>query len=430
MALYEVLIPGKGVVHAGLDWVNVAGLDGEFKRTADRLEAAWHYSIKPPEDSDDRLTSFVQKSESKKAPTSGAGLLIGLLHAEKSFISLLKVADGTYWLLVVEDGQPRSIASNQSTDFVGDEADTLLTLRNIVHSLDNPQTPVFTDCEEIVKQVSFPLEVRPLSLEIIAESISNKDLAKFKYKRYTKQPVFVFLILFLSISLAVAGWWYWTEVQAKDYRLIQQKKKQELAKRKEELANQVAAALNATPDVVKSTLAYLSVINSEVPPWISGWKLDEISCASGQCNLTYKPKLLATWQGYVESKPKAWPVPTFGSDFEVVNQPLPVKFPDMKVREAADLLGKDQVVFDFGNLAQLSKEVGVGVKMTKEPARVAGTASDSWIPLRGEFEVVGPIVVLEDFVNYLPKFSGLSLLVINLSDSGIGFKLTGDLYAN
>lgn len=428
MALHEVLVPGVGTVHAGFDWVTVSSLDGEFKRAADRNEASWFFSIQALDGIEDRFLAFAKKNESKNPPIAGASLIIKALKEHSSFISLLKIDENAYWLLGVENGVPFCEAMSQSVDSVADYHDTLLNLRNLIaHQQSSIDTVLYTDCDEIVREISFSGTVHDFSVDDLSESFSKKDLQKIKFKRYTKVPIIGIPVTLFLFVLIGGGAWYYLDQEAKDYKKIQERKRQELIQRKNELSSQVEGAINAAPPVAMSVNSYLKAI-ADVPPNISGWALSGISCGAGQCNLTYKPRFFATWSGYLDGKPAAWPEPAFGSDFGVVNQSLPVLLPDYEKRTQESLGRKTEIIFEFGNAAQLAKELDISMSLSGDPARVAGGVEDSWVPLSAGFSVSGPIYLLQDLVDYLPRNSGLEVLDIQIG-SKIIFDLKGVIYA-
>ena len=203
-----------------------------------------------------------------------------------------------------------------------------------------------------------------------------------------------------------------------------------VAQRKIELAAAVSTAINATVPARVAVPAYLEAARA-FKRLVEGWKLTDVECAGQGCTLTFKAQPFATWAGYLKAKPQDWPPPTFDSDIEKITQPIPVTFPTVAPRTAEALPPRERVRFDLGNLAQISKTLGLSVTLPSSWARVAGKAGpdEQWVPMVGIYGAKGSSVLLKDLAQRLPDISDVTSVSFKLDDS-LSFDLKGNAYAN
>ena len=179
--------------------------------------------------------------------------------------------------------------------------------------------------------------------------------------------------------------------------------------------------------------AYLET-TGKIPRLLAGWKLAEVECAGQDCLLTYKAQAFATWAGYLKAKPAGWPMPTFDGDIEKVSQHIPVQFPSFTPRTADTLPRRDNVRMDLGNLAQVSKTLGLTITLPNAWERVAGNTAvaspdEQWVPMTGPFGATGSAVLLSDLAKRLPEIADVTTLGFKL-DEKLNFDLKGKVYAN
>jgi hypothetical protein len=432
--LYAINVPEIGVINGGFDWKQVSSLESfssELNRLASSEDPSWYASIKS--DDDEAMVAFAQKAKFKKTPISGVSILRNVLKDDKSFISLIALDEDRYWLLYLEEGVPYCSAISQSTDYIADDAgDVLVFLRNILSSKKAASVPIYSDCRELLEEINLELDIRDFSLEYLSESLkaAKTKIEKYKFSRYSRLPVIKISIGVLLLSLLGGGLWYWQDSSSKDLEAQKRQRQAEIRRSKQELAQQVDAAINATPHAKKVLPLYMSGIGT-APPLISGWALSAMNCERNSCMLTYKAKSFATWRGYLDAKPKKWPEPIFGVDTTVVYQPLGIDVPEIPPRTVQELSPKSNAVMDIGNLSQIVKEVGVDLKMLGEPTRVAGNGlgPDAWIPYVLRFTVSGPGHLASALMQRLPDGSGLKNLDFKVADV-VTFEMTGEVYAN
>lgn len=425
-----VQIPGYGQAIAGLDWLSLPGLDGkstEIKQLGRGVDAAWQFvwSIKGHED---EYVAFVSKGEVKKRPVAAASLVRAAV-SEDLYLALVDVGDGRLWTFAVKDGMPA-----KRMDRVGDAADLMGMVKDFLTSLPEPsKAPIYTDRPELFEKLPFPVDVRSFSLEILSHSIKKRDFSKAAFTWYSAAPIGG-IAVGVALILLVCGY-YAYQIQAEETarREAAQIRQREIAQRKVELATAVSTAINTTPSARLTVPVYLETTGS-VPRLVAGWKLAEVECAGQGCTLTYKAQAFATWAGYMKAKPAVWPAPIFDGDIEKVVQPIPVEFPPFDPRTADTLPQREKVRMDLGNLAQVSKTLGLTITLPNGWQRVAGNPAvaspdEQWVPMTGIFGATGSAVLLNDLAKRLPEVADVTTLNFKL-DEKLNFELKGKLYAN
>lgn len=440
LALVDV--PGYGQALAGLDWLAVPGMDGrrkEIRQLGRSGQASWEYvwATKGQRGEDENVTvALLSKDDSRKRPVAAAALVRAAI-SEANYLVLIDVSiaseghsnEKRYWLLAVERGMPVT-----QRDLVGDEHEVMAAFKDYLNTQPHGSVlAIYTDQPDRLNHLSYKMEIRAFTLGILGHSIKKRDFSRAKFRRHTDLPVFPLIAL---AALLVAGGVYKVqqmqaeEAARRDAALIRDRA---IAQRKHELASAVAIALNSTVPVRVAVPAYLDATKG-LKRSLEGWKLTGIVCAGSGCTLTYKAQAFATWAGYLKAKPPEWPDPILESDIEKVTQPIPVLLPDYLPRKAESLAARDQVRFRLGNLAQVSKNLGLTLSLPSSWNRLAGNPAlnsqeDQWVPVAGDFVAAGSAVLLKDWSRRLPDACDVSSLTFKLDDP-LTFDMKGKAYAN
>ncbi|WP_411566811.1 type 4b pilus protein PilO2 (plasmid) [Pseudomonas orientalis] len=434
LALIEV--PGFGQVIAGLDWLSLNGF--ESKRTEVRhlglgTDVAWEYVWTVKGDNRDKRSSvaLLSKQQSRKRPVAAAPLVQAAV-SEDAYVVLVVLAgdqdEPQYWLLAVEDGLPVT-----RMDLVGTLNEVMAAFHDHLNGYTGQELAVYTDQPEKLHELNYDLDIRQFSVSILSHSIKKRDVAMAKFSRHTSMPIIQILIV---AGVLIAGGVYWVmDMQAKeaaqrDAALIRQKA---VEQRKQELASAVSAALNRTVPANIAVVAYLDTTR-DLKRSIEGWRLSELECAKDACTLTFKAQAFATWAGYLKAKPDQWPAPVFDSDIDKIIQPLPVQLPTYVHREASGLPTRDRVRQALGNLAQITKNVGLTISVPASWQRIAGNAAlnspeEQWVPMAGDFNASGSAVLLEDLAQRLPDTCDVVSVTFKLN-TPLTFEFKGKAYAN
>lgn len=427
-AATPVHIPGFGQAVAGLDWLLLADMEGrttEIKQLGRGVNAAWQFvwSMKGQED---EYVAFVSKGEVKKRPVAAAALVRSAI-GDDCYLTLVDIGEGRLWVFAVKDGVPAN-----RVDRVGDPADLMGLVSDFLTTLPEPsKAAIYTDKPELLERLPYSLDVRPFSLEILGHSIKKRDFSKAAFSRHSSVPVGGIVVGVVLAGLVGGYYVYQMQAEAAAQRDAVQIRQRKIAKRKVELTNEVRTAINAAAPARVVMPAYLETM-SDVPRLISGWKLGAVECAGRACTLIYKAQAFATWAGYVKAKPAAWPAPTFDGDIEKVTQTIPVQLPQSVSRTADTLPQREKVRNDLGNLAQVSKALGLTLAPPNDWQRVAGKAGradEQWVPMKGTFTATGSAVLLKDLAMRLPDIAGVSRVAFKL-DEKLTFDLKGEAYAN
>ena len=174
---------------------------------------------------------------------------------------------------------------------------------------------------------------------------------------------------------------------------------------------------------------------SSLPIQINGWKLTSIFCEALACTLTYQAQSFSTWRGYMLAKPSEWADPSFTADTAIVNQSIAVELVESHKRNAEQLQSKESLRYELGNLAQLVAPLGMQLRFLSNWEKVIGQGQPQKngleglnIPLRSEFTVTGPSILLADFSQRLPVDASFQSLTVKLEDKST-FELKGQMYA-
>lgn len=436
LALVE--IPGFGQALAGLDWLAISGMDGkgtEIKQLGLGVEAAWEYvwTAKGQDGDEDKVSvALLSKEDSRKRPKAAAALVRTAI-TETSYLTLVELGEEAgeqrFWLLAIQDGLPV-----KRMDLVGDANEVMAAFKDHLNTLDHGTLlPIYTDQAAMLTDLPYELDIRPFSLGILGHSIQKRDFTRAAFRRHTSLPVIPIL---MCVGLIAAGGAYYVhQIQAeeaarRDAALIRERA---IAQRKQELFAAVSTALNSTLPARIAVPAYLEA-TQDLKRSLAGWKLTNIECAGQGCTLTYKAQAFATWAGYLKAKPPEWPAPSFDADIEKVTQPILAQLPDRVPRNAESLPPRDQVRLQLGNLAQVSKNLGMGLTLPSAWNRVAGNAAlnspeEQWVPMVGDFVATGSAVLLKDLARRLPDTCDVSSVTFKLDDP-LTFDLKGKAYAN
>jgi hypothetical protein len=428
--LTQLQVPGFGTALMGLDWLTLPGLDGtrnEIKQLGRGADAAWEFVWKGKGQAES-CVALVSRTESRKKPVAAAGLIRAAI-SEDQYLTLIDVGDDRLWLFATENGVPIP-----RTDRVGTATEVMAQVRDVLNRFSNPsELPVYTDQQALLEALPHSLDLRHFSLQILGHSLHKRDFGKAAFSRHTSLPV---IPLLLCVALLVGGCAYYVyqlqaeETARRDAALVRE---QAIAQRKLDLANAVNAAINATVPARLSVPAYLETTR-DLKRLLEGWRLTGLECTASTCTLTYQAQAFATWAGYLAAKPKSWPAPIFDSDTQKVTQPLTVELPSSPPRTVEALPPRDAINQKLGNLAQVSKVLGVTLTLPSAWARVAGNAAvavseENWIPMIGAFSASGSAVLLEDLAARLPATGGVSRVTFKLDDP-LTFTLEGTVYAN
>lgn len=434
LALIEV--PGFGQVIAGLDWLSLNGFESkrnEVRHLGLGADVAWEYVWTVKGDNREERSSVVllSKQQSRKRPVAAAPLVQAALN-EDTFVVLVELAGDQdelqYWLLAVDEGLPV-----KQLDLVGTLNEVIGALRDYLNGYSGQALAVYTDQSEKLHELNYDLDIRQFSVSILSHSIKKRDLVKAKFRHHTSLPIVPILVV---AAFLTAGCVYWVmdmqaqEAAQRDAALIRQ---QAIEQRKQELASEVSAALNSTVPAHIAVAAYLDTILG-IKRSIEGWKVSDLECAKDSCLLTFKAQAFATWAGYLKAKPEQWPAPVFDNDIEKIIQPIPVQLPSYVPREANGLPPVDQVRQALGNLAQVTKNVGLTISVPASWQRVAGNAAlnnpeEQWVPKAGDFNASGSAVLLEDLAKRLPDICDVVSVTFKLN-TPLTFEFKGKAYAN
>jgi hypothetical protein len=428
--LTQLQVPGFGTALMGLDWLTLPGLDGtrdEIKQLGRGADAAWEF-VWHAKGQIESAVALVSRAESKKRPVAAAALLRAAF-SEDQYLTLIDIGEDRLWLFAAQNGVPIL-----RTDRVGPASEVMAQVRDVLNRFSNTsELPIYTDQQTLLQALPHSLDVRHFSLQILGHSLHKRDFTKAAFSRHTSLPIIPIVILAAVMTAGMAYYFYEVaviEAQRRDAAVLRE---QAIAQRKLELANAVNAAINATVPARLSVLAYLETTR-DLKRLLEGWRLTGLECAASTCTLTYQAQAFATWAGYLAAKPKSWPAPIFDSDTQKVTQPLTVELPSSPPRTVEALPPRDAINQKLGNLAQVSKVLGVTLTLPSAWARVAGNAAvavpeENWIPMIGAFSASGSAVLLEDLAARLPATGGVSRVTFKLDDP-LTFTLEGTVYAN
>lgn len=421
-------IPGHGEALAGLDWLALPGLDGkraEIRQLGRGINAAWQYVWSSKSDN---YVAFVSKSESKKRPVA-APALVKQAISDESYLVVIDVGDSTLWSFGVVDHMPAG-----KIDQVGDPAHIMSGVRDFLSTLpDATQAPIYTDRAELFETLPFTLDVRPFSLDILSHSLKKRAASKAAFSGYSSVPMGMIVAGLLAV-IGFGGFFVYEQMTAEQSRHDATVAAQrDAAQRAQQLAQQVAQAINAAPPASMAVSAYLQTLSS-LPLHIAGWRLSDVLCSGNTCTLTFEAQPFATWGGYMQSKPAAWPAPVLGTNIQKVEQTVPVNISGMPARTVDLLPNREGLVLALGNLAQLSKPIGITLALANrgEPVAVSPNAAngvDPSVPVKAGFSVSGSAALLKDFAARLPEAAGVVDLSFQLTNEKTTFDLKGEAYA-
>ncbi|TES72613.1 type 4b pilus protein PilO2 [Pseudomonas syringae group genomosp. 3] len=428
--LTQLQVPGFGTALMGLDWLTLPGLDGtrdEIKQLGRGADASWEF-VWHAKGQAESCVALVSRAESRKKPVAAAALIRAAI-SEDQYLTLIDIGEERLWLFAAQNGVPIP-----RTDRVGRASEIMAQVRDVLNRFSNPsELPIYTDQQARLEELPHTLDLRHFSLQILGHSLHKRDYGKAAFRRHTSLPVIPIL---LCVALLAGGCIYYVyqlqaeETARRDASLVRERA---IAQRKLELANAVSAAINATVPARLSVPAYLEATR-DLKRLLAGWRLTGLECAASTCTLTYQAQAFATWAGYQTAKPKSWPTPIFDSDTQKVTQPLAVELPSNPPRTVEALPPRNVVNQKLGNLAQVSKVLGVTLTLPSAWARVAGNAAvavpeENWIPMIGAFSASGSAVLLQDLASRLPATGGVSRVTFKLDDP-LTFTLEGTVYAN
>lgn len=431
--LTQLQVPGFSSALMGLDWLTLPGLESErdeIKQLGRGHDAAWQFVWKG-EGQAESSVALVSRRESPKRPTAAAALVRAVID-EDFYLTLIKVGEDNYWLFAVCPAQ--SSMGIKRVDRVGPWIDVSHQFKDLLNgAADVSKLPIYTDQQERLAAFPYLLDVRDFNLQILAESLDKRDFAKSGFTRHTSLPIVPMLVMVAMLIGACAYYLHDLQAQETAQRDAALARERAIAQRKQELAQAVNNALNATVPARVSVSAYLEATR-DLKRLVAGWRLTGLECSAATCSLTYQAQAFATWAGYLAAKPASWPAPTFDNDTQKVTQPLTVQMPSVLPRTMDALPTRDAANQKLGNLAQVSKMLGLNLTLPSAWARVAGNAAvavpeESWIPMSGVFNAAGAAMLLGDLAARLPVTSGVASVTFKLDDP-LTFDLKGIVYAN
>ena len=429
MALIQV--QGFGEAITGLDWIALPGLESpgvEIRQLARSANAQWQYTWKKAGKPTPYIC-FVPRGKSKKKPVA-AGMLVSAAIHDQTYMTLIEIDDLQYWVFAAVDGQPA-----KRMDFVGKAPAVLNSIRDFISTLSgSEELPVYTNLPELLDTLPHRFDVRPFSLDILAHSIQKKDYSQAKFQRYS--PLSLKVTLFVSFALLASAGYSIFQDQIEQMQLRQAAKERqiEIDNKLKELSASVEKEINSSQPIAHVMPALWHALSS-LPIQINGWKLTSIFCEALACTLTYQAQSFSTWRGYMLAKPSEWADPSFTADTAIVNQSIAVELVESHKRNAEQLQSKDSLRYELGNLAQLVAPLGMQLRFLSNWEKVIEQGQPQKnglerlnIPLRSEFTVTGPSILLTDFSQRLPVDASFQSLSIKLEDKST-FELKGQMYA-
>jgi hypothetical protein len=428
--LTQLQVPGFGIALMGLDWLTLPGLEStrdEIRQLGRGTDAAWEF-VWHGKGQADSSVALVSLSMSKKRPVAAAALIRAAI-TEDQYLTLIDVGEDRLWLFAAQNGVPIKRA-----DRVGTTSEVMAQLKDVLNGFSNPsELPIYTDQQDLLSALPHSLDVRHFSLQVLGHSVHKRDFSKAAFNRHTSLPVVPLLVCVALLAGCCAYYVYQLQAEETSRRDAALVRERAVAQRKLELANAVNTAINTTVPARLSVPAYANATR-DLKRLLAGWRLVALECAAASCTLTYQAQAFATWSGYLAAKPESWPAPTFDSDTQKVTQTLPVQLPSSPQRTIETLPPRDAANQQLGNLAQVSKMLGVTMTLPTAWARVAGNAAaaspdERWIPMIGAFNASGSAVLLENLAARLPATSGVASVTFKLDDP-LTFDLKGTVYAN
>lgn len=437
-----IRLEGKGTVLAGLNW-QVLGVMNE-KAVVRGQDAQWYCNWEPLAGGNEYL-ACLPKGAFRNAQVAGAPVVQKVV-SENTFLLILELkADkqgekaaaeqrkDLFWVLGLRDCSPvLSGSTERSADFVGTLPEVLSLARDFMQLAKGEDAlPVYTNCADAIieplKQTA-ALQKHVFDLEIFAGSVEKKHFAKAKFKRYHALPLLkIGIAVTVFMAAGAYGVHYMQDAAATAKRMAEQRKKAD-QERQQQLKAQLDLGINSLPSVEAATNNYLNALQS-APVTVGGWKLTEVNCAGSECMLTYKSEAFATWETYERFMPKSWLKPTFDNQIDRVLQPVFITaLGEKPTRKTEDLLSLNEATFRVGNLAQLSRNVGISMKLESQGARVVQGVEEAWMPYKLEFQATGPAPLLASFVRRISYEVGVKSLSFKL-EKDMTFDIKGEVYA-
>lgn len=425
--LKQLEVAGYGQALAGLDWLALDGLESqrtEIRQLATGANASWQFLWVDP-DQHEKQVALVSKKDCSSRPVAAASLLCAAIP-DKTYLSLISIEEGLFWVFALVKGLPA-----KRMDFVGSEHEVMAMVRDFVSGQERTRDlPVYTDEPDLISTIPYRMELRSMSLEVLGHSLKNSDYKKAAFDRYS--PVSLPMVATLAVAV-VAG---------SAYMAYQSHSKTERA-RAEALAKQQAKAENMAKIQADIDMAINSTLPAEhlaqyvqslhsLPATVGGWRLSEMACKAQQCEVIYAAQALTTWRGYMQAKPVQWPEPQLEGGIDQIVQPIVIAKEPSPARTKDQLPLRNDLSFDVGNLAQISRLVGLQVHplINWEPVTAArGPGSEEVsIPVRTTFDATGPAVLLESFAHRLPAATGIEQITFAIKEN-ITFSMKVQAYA-
>lgn len=425
--LKQLEVAGFGQALAGLDWLALDGVESqrtEIRQLASSANAAWQFLWSDP-DEHEKLIALVAKKDSAKRPFAAAALLRTAIP-DKTFMSLITVEAGLYWIFAQVNGLPA-----KRMDFVGTEHEVMAMARDFVTTRDRSHDlPVYTDEAELFLNIPYRMELRSMSLEVLGHSLKKNDFKNAKFERYSAVSLQLMVTAFVFALIGIGYTSYQSHIknqQARSEALARQTAKE---KNIAQILLDIDKAINSTLPV-KHLSQYLQSLH-RLPASIAGWQLSKLQCNGHQCDAVYTAQPLTTWRGYMAAKPQDWPTPVLDSGFEQIIQPVHIAKESVSHRQVKELAQHSDLRFDIGNLAQISRLIGLQLQpinnwKTVVAAKGPGAEAIS-VPIQTSFDVTGPAILLESFATRLPISTGVEQITFSVKDD-ISFSMKVQAYA-
>ena len=417
-------IANFGPAVVGLDWLPISdhGERAEIRELGLGINAAWQFIWRS---NGECCVAFLDKEAANKKPVAASGLVKKTI-TDENYLILIDIGTAGLWSFAVVDGMPVG-----KLDRVGDESLIIAGVKDFIASFSSVKDViVYSNQPEIFSRISLELDVRPFSLEILSHSISKNTYIKSYFSRYSRfSTSLVFGLLFIVlVGFSYFGYQSYAEqeIKQKAIKAIQTEKSNNIRK----MSQNIYEAINSAPSASIVIPAYMQALK-KLPMHIAGWALYEVICKGDSCLLKYKAQPFATWNSYIKAKPENWEAPNLTTDIEKIEQVVFMELPKSN-RDIENLISKQELILSLGNLAQVSKQIGLSISLESKGQPVTsmlGLINDIEIPLKMAYSVTGSMDLLSGLAARLPDSAGVDGISITLSPDKTEFNLKGEAYA-
>lgn len=417
-------IANFGPAVVGLDWLPISdhGERSEIRELGLGINAAWQYIWRS---NGECCVAFLDKEAANKKPIAASGLVKKSI-ADENYLVLIDIGDAGLWSFAVIGGMPVG-----KLDRVGDENLIMAGVKEFIASFSSMKDVlIYSNQPDIFNNISSELDVRPFSLDILSHSINKKDYIKSSFTRYSRFSMsLVFGLLFVAfIGFSYFGYQGYLEQEMKQ-KAIEASQAEKINNAKK-MSQNIYEAINSAPSASVVIPAYMQALK-KLPMHIAGWKLYQVICKGDSCLLKYEAQPFATWNSYIKAKPNNWAAPNLTTDIEKIEQIVFMELPKSN-RVVEKLTTKQELILSLGNLAQISKQIGISVSLESKGQPVTpvlGSRNDIEVPLKMAYSVTGSMDLLAGLAARLPDSAGIVGISITLSSDKTEFNLKGEAYA-